>query len=178
MIEHKRNMLTDNPAYDGRAVANFVLDHCDLCGRKITNLSLQKVIFFCHAWSLIRLQKPLIRHSFEAWEYGPVLPYLYRSFKKFNRAPISGRAEFTDPRDGEKRVVEYAFDEASKSLLLEIVEFYTRLSPSALVRLSHIEGGPWHSAWYHEGTTNPGMKIDNNNIMMFYSKKQAALSTH
>ena len=75
--------------YDGRSIANFVLDFCERNGRTVTNLSLQKIVYFCHVWSLIELGKPLIRHKFEAWEYGPVLPYLYREFKGFDRSPIS-----------------------------------------------------------------------------------------
>jgi uncharacterized phage-associated protein len=165
-------------SHDGRAIANFVLDHCDRRGRSITNLSLQKVLYFCHVWSLIKLREPLIRHSFEAWEYGPVLPYLYRAFKNFDRSPIVGRAECIDPSDGKKQIVKYTFDSATEALLQEIAEFYTRLSASALVRLSHIEGGPWHSVWNHEGSANPGMKIDNTNILKFYSKAQSALTTH
>ena len=174
---NQEQFLMSEP-YDGRAIANFVLDHCDCRGRRISNLSLQKVLYFCHVWSLIRLRKPLIRHSFEAWEYGPVLPYLYRAFKNFDGSPIVGRAECIDPSDGEKRIVKYTFDPATAILLQEIVEFYTRLRASALVRLSHIEGGPWHSVWNHEGSANPGMKIDNTNIVEFYSKAQSALTTH
>ena len=59
--------------HDGRAVANFVLDHVDSSGVLVTPLALQKIVYFCHVWSLIELRRPLIRHSFEAWEHGPVL---------------------------------------------------------------------------------------------------------
>jgi len=164
------------PPYDGRAVANFVLDHCDRRDRGISNLSLQKVVYFCHVWSLIRLGKPLVRQAFEAWEFGPVLPYLYRSFRTFDRAPIVGRAELIDLNDGRRRVVGYDFDPSVYTLLREIVEFYSRMSASALVRVSHVEGGPWHSVWNHSGTSNPGMKIDNGSILTFYSKAQPPLS--
>ena len=75
-------------AHDGRAIANFILDYCDSRGSRVTNLALLKLVYFCHVWSLIKLGRPLVRHKFEAWELGPVLPYLYRAFKKFDRAPI------------------------------------------------------------------------------------------
>ena len=60
-------------SYDGRAVANFVLDFCDQHQRGITNLSLQKIVYFCHVWSLIEFDRPLVKQRFEAWQYGPVL---------------------------------------------------------------------------------------------------------
>lgn len=157
-------------AYDGRAIANFILDYCDSRGRRVTNLALLKIVYFCHVWSLVALGRPLVRHKFEAWEFGPVLPYLYRSFKNFDRLPIVGRAMGIDAVDGKQRVVGYNFNVGTDSLLREIVEFYSRLSAGALVELSHAEGGPWHSVWNHAGTVNPGMKIDDASIVEFYSK--------
>src|ERR1700751_4482366 len=96
--------------YDGRGIANFVLDFCEGQGRGVTNLALQKLVYFCHVWSLIELRRPLVRHKFEAWEFGPVLPYLYREFNSFDRTPILGRATRIDPTDGKHRIVGYAFD--------------------------------------------------------------------
>lgn len=156
--------------YDGRAIANFLLDFCDSRCRSVTNLALQKVLYFCHVWSLIELGRPLIRHKFEAWEFGPVLPYLYREFRSFDRSPIVGRAMRIDPRDGMRRVVAYDFDHKTDSLLHEIAGFYSRLRAGDLVELSHAEGGPWHSVWNHSGSVNPGMKIDDEKIIEFYSK--------
>lgn len=99
-----------------------------------------------------------------------MLPYLYRAFKNFDRSPILGRAMQIDLADGKQRVVIYAFDSDTDSLLKDIVEFYSRLSASILVELSHVEGGPWHSVWHHAGKINPGMKIDDIRITEFYSK--------
>lgn len=157
-------------AYDGRAIANYVLDFCDSRGRQVTNLALQKIVYFCHVWSLIELHRPLIRHKFEAWEFGPVLPYLYREFRNFDRSPIKGRATQIDPVDGQHRVVGYVLDSQTDSLLKEIVGFYSRLRASDLVELSHAEGGPWFHVWNHGGSVNPGMKIDDAEIVEFYSR--------
>lgn len=158
------------PGYDGRAIANFVLDFCDERQRRVTNLALQKIVYFCHVWSLIELRRPLIRHKFEAWEYGPVLPYLYREFKNYDRAPIVGRATKMDPVDGKYYLVRYDVDSQTDALIKEIADFYTRLRASDLVELSHAEGGPWHCVWNHGGKVNPGMQIDDVRIVEFYSK--------
>ena len=155
--------------HDGRAVANFVLDHADRLGAAQTNLSLQKVVYFCHVWSLIELNKPLIKQDFEAWEYGPVLQYLYREFKVFGSAVIRDRAHRLNPFTGNKEIVPYAFDEATFALLTRIVGFYGRLSGSLLVQLTHAEGGPWHKVWHQGGKVTPGMRIDNREIVRFYA---------
>ncbi|WP_157959874.1 Panacea domain-containing protein [Devosia submarina] len=142
----------------------------------MTNLALQKIVYFCHVWSLIGLRRPLIRHKFEAWEFGPVLPYLYREFKSFDRSPIKGRATEIDPQNGSKRIVSYSFGVETEKQLQEIVAFYSQMRPSDLVELSHVRGGPWHSTWNHGGNVNPGMKIDDSLIAAFYSKVSSPFS--
>lgn len=158
---------------DGRAIANFVLDLCEVEGRKITNLSLQKILFFCHAWSLVVLGRPLIKHQFEAWKFGPVLQYLYRDFKKFDCEPINSRAVKLDLSTGNEQIVPYEFDAETEDLLKKVIRFYSRLSAGTLVEMSHVEGGPWHEAWMYEGSVNPGMKINDQAIAKFYSNVRA-----
>ena len=62
------------------------------------------------------------------------------------------------------------FDSETDSLLMDKVSFYSRLTASDLVKLSHVDGGPWHKVWYHGGLVNPGMKIDDAEIYRFYSE--------
>lgn len=159
-------------AYDGRAVANFILDYCDQRGRAVTHTALQKLVYFCHAWSLVQLHRPLVKHKFEAWDFGPVLPYLYREFKNYDRAPVNIRATRIDHLDGSSRIVEYHFDSETAALLEQIVEFYSRMRATDLVQLSHVLGGPWDQIWNHAGPAKPGMKIDDVQIASFYSKAQ------
>lgn len=136
----------------------------------MTQLSLQKLVFFCHAWSLVELGSPLVKHQFEAWQYGPVLQYLYRDFKENESSPISTRAQKLNPETGEKVVVSYDLDEPTRLLLDRVISFYGRLRPGTLVELSHVEGGPWHEVWNHAGRVNPGMIISNESILDYYAK--------
>jgi uncharacterized phage-associated protein len=156
--------------YDGRAVANFVLDCCDKKGRQLNHTSLQKIVYFCHVWFLVRLRRPLIKHKFEAWEFGPVLPYLYREFKNYDRSPVTSRATQINPLDGTTRIVEHRFDLQTAALLEDVVEFYSRLRANDLTELSHVRGGPWDVVWNHAGSAKPGMKIDDVHIANFYSR--------
>jgi uncharacterized phage-associated protein len=158
--------------YDGKQIANFVLDYCDKKGKRVTNLSLQKIVYFCHVWSLIGLGRPLIRHRFEAWEHGPVLQYVYREFKEFGSEPIEGRAKKLDPHTGGDIVANYEFDAQTQELLERVIDFYSRLTAGQLVDLSHTPGGPWEKVWRHSGRVSPGMLISNEGIVEFYSRVQ------
>ncbi|MEZ0472665.1 Panacea domain-containing protein [Luteimonas salinilitoris] len=156
--------------FDGRAIANYVLDASEAAGRPVTNLGLQKLVYFCHAWSLTILGGPLIRHQFEAWQFGPVLQYLYRDFKIFDRKPITTRAQKLNPGTGFTDTVGYVLDEETAGLLEKVVGFYGRLSAGTLVELSHAEGSPWDHVWRHEGRVNPGMRISDELIRQYYSR--------
>lgn len=165
-------------SHDGRAVANLILDLCSRQGRRVTNLALQKIVYFCHVWSLIDLGKPLVKHSFEAWQFGPVLQYLYREFKQFEDKPISSRAMRINPVSGQREQVPCEFDSETQLLIERVTEFYSRLPAGELVELSHAAGGPWHNVWNHGGSVNPGMKIDNDHIESFYKKAVPPYSLH
>lgn len=155
---------------DGRAVANFVIDVCAQNGVSLTNLSLQKIVYFAHVWSLVLLGKPLVKHQFEAWKHGPVLQYLYQHFKSFDRQPIDRAATRLDPYSGKEVKVEQDFDADTETLLHKVVEHYSRFTAGYLVEISHERGGPWETVWNHKHIVNPGMKISNKDIVEFYSK--------
>jgi uncharacterized phage-associated protein len=155
--------------YDAREVANFILDRCDALGREVSNLSLQKIVYFCHVWTLIALQRPLIREEFEAWELGPVMPYLYREFKVFGDSRITRRASKLDRSNGQRVLAQYKFDDEIQTLLTEVVSSYSGLSPYQLVQISHVKGGPWNQVWNHGERINAGMRISNALISEFYS---------
>lgn len=55
-------------AYDPRAVANLLLDEADQRGTKVTNLALQKLLYFAHGIHLTQTKQPLLTGYFEAWQ--------------------------------------------------------------------------------------------------------------
>jgi len=156
--------------YDGRAIANHLLDVADKEGIEISNLALQKILFFCHVWNLVDTGEPLIKNQFEAWQHGPVLQYLYRQFRSNESAPIKNRATGLNASTGAQEIVKCDLPDSIKQRLSNVLNFYGRLKPWDLVDLSHVSGGPWDKVWNHEGKVNPGMKIQNEVIQKFYSK--------
>ncbi|KAJ56145.1 hypothetical protein ACMU_10345 [Actibacterium mucosum KCTC 23349] len=155
--------------YDARLIANIVLDEAESQGHPLSNLALQKVMFFCHAWHLVDTGKPLIKHEFEAWQHGPVLQFIYRQFKESESRPIRTRAKKLNPLNGRHEVAQGEIDSSTRARIRKVVGFYGRLEPWDLVDLSHVEGGPWHSVWNNAQRVNPGMKISHNAIREFYS---------
>ncbi len=47
----------------------------------ITTMKLQKLVYYCQAWSLAWDGKPLFEEDFQAWANGPVCPQLFEHHK-------------------------------------------------------------------------------------------------
>ena len=81
-----------------------------------------------------------------------------------------------DRATGQIRDAQYNFPFDVISLLKDITDFYSSIRAGYLVELSHVEGGPWHAVWNHKGKVNPGMKIEDSDILNFYSSAPAPFS--
>jgi uncharacterized phage-associated protein len=134
--------------YDARDIANFMLNSAERRGLEVTNLGLQKLLYFAHGWFYAIYEQPLIRNKFEAWQYGPVQRVLYDQFKVFHDRPIKGmRAAFLDPMTGQKVIRQPSIDPEHAHLIESILDKYSRYTASQLVDESHAEDGPWEFVW-------------------------------
>lgn len=130
-------------AYDPRAIANLMLDDAQHRGIKISNLALQKLLYFAHGIYLTQNKCPLVSGYFEAWQYGPVHPAVYRAFKDSGADAITMRAVARDPLTGKARDLPLPNNEDVAELISDVVRRYGKLSPGRLVDLSHAKGAPW-----------------------------------
>lgn len=121
-----------------------MLDEADRHGRGITNLALQKLLYFAHALFLIERKRPLVSGYFEAWEYGPVHPAVYQAFKTAKDKPITFRASQRDIVTGTARPLPVLTESEVVSHVVRIISQYGSMTPSQLVNISHAKGAPWH----------------------------------
>ena len=129
--------------YDPRAVANLLLDLAQEDGLAISNLALQKLLYFAHAHFLIRTEKPLVQGGFEAWTYGPVHPAVYQAFKAEGDRPITMRAQGRNVMTGESRSLPAPADPEVRRHIRDVLRAYGHLPPGRLVDISHAPKGPW-----------------------------------
>jgi uncharacterized phage-associated protein len=134
------------PPYDPRAVANLLLDLAegdDDGALPITNLALQKLLYFAHGHFLIRTGRPLVTGAFEAWTYGPVHPAVYQAFKGEVDRPIQTRAVSRNVISGATSPLPNPDDGEVRRHLRDVLRAYGHLSPGRLVDISHAPRGPW-----------------------------------
>jgi uncharacterized phage-associated protein len=145
--------------HDVRAIANFVLDLADRSGHSLTNMALNKLVYFAYEEYLLKTEKKLTNAKIEAWDHGPVFRELYNSFKIAGDARIRFRAEKINPVDGVKSVCELSADDELLQSLQSSVGKLISYSASRLRNLSHLPGSPWDKVWNHSGHANAGMQI-------------------
>jgi uncharacterized phage-associated protein len=135
--------MPESPPYDPRAVANLLLDTADSFGIDVSNLALQKLLYFAHAHFLIETGTPLVQGAFEAWTNGPVHPAIYQSFKAAGREPIRIRATRRNIMTGEIRPLVPPCHPDVRRHIRKVLDAYGHLSPGLLVAISHAPRGPW-----------------------------------
>src|SRR3989344_7540784 len=94
----------------------------------ITNLKLQKMLYFAQAYYLSKIGKPLFSDPIEAWEYGPVVADVYRKFKSHGSNPIINENDKSTLSEGDKEIVKRVWDTFgaySASRLVDIAHAHT-----------------------------------------------------
>ncbi len=130
---------------DALDVANFFIEMTNADDEGcMTNLKLNKLVYFAQAWSLAKLGRPLFEEDAQAWQHGPVIPSVYRAFSPCGRERISETAgEYDDSK----------YSEEERDLLLDVTEKYCSYSALGLRDLTHKKGSAW-SQTYSEAKTN------------------------
>ena len=59
----------------------------------ISNLKLQKLLYYAQGYHLAIYDKPLFNEDIEAWLHGPVCPEVYRKYKSNKENPIFAPSE-------------------------------------------------------------------------------------
>jgi len=143
--------------YDARHIANWFIQRAkkDDCGLTITQLL--KLVYIAHGWHLGALGAPLISNRIEAWQYGPVIPEVYKTFREDN-GPTQYKPDF-EP--------EISSDDTT-SILNYVYDNYGKMGAKQLSDLTHEQDSPWHITVVRYGYFTP---ISNEAIRSHYSNK-------
>lgn len=152
--------MTPQTPYDARAVCNLLLDIAADDSVDVSNLALQKLLYFSHSLYLISSKRPLVSGYFEAWKHGPVHPAAYEAFKAAGANPIDFRAQRKDPLSGESKPLLSIEDPEVSRLLKWVMSSYGRLTPGRLVEISHAKDAPWDAVlWTSRAQVAFGARI-------------------
>lgn len=124
---------------------------CQTSGWALSNLHLQKILYIAHMLYMGQSRERLIvGDEFEAWDYGPVLPSIYREVSAYGPNPI--RNGFNDVPDIHGPEAQ-AIDDAVQRL--------ARVSPFRLVEMVHDNKSAWSQVYdpYFRGMQIPDAMV-------------------
>lgn len=118
--------------YPASSIAVFIINWCVDHKYQITNLKLQKLLYFLQGQFAKKVNGArLISDDFFAWQLGPVIPSVYREYSVFSSSQI--------PKQNQT----YMQIQAKHAQILDaILNDYAKLSTWTLVKKTH-EEDPW-----------------------------------
>jgi uncharacterized phage-associated protein len=166
--------------YEARKICNFLLANFDAVEFDLTNLRVNKLLFFIQAGALRQMPEGLIRNHFEAWQYGPVIKPVFDAFKVHKENPITGPAEFLDYASGQRIPVPYDdIRDDHRKIIVREFNAYSRFTTGQLVSLSHETNGPWdivYKAHLADPTLSP--RIPNQLIRRHFAGEEKSTVRH
>lgn len=125
--------------YSAITIANYIINKCTEDQQPISNLQLQKILYYIQCDSL-RQGTPAFDDIIEAWQFGPVVPNVYYTFCGFGAMKIKLKFKET-------------IDDTLRAIINKIVDVKRMLDPWILVEEIHAKGKAWAEV-YNDGAGN------------------------
>ncbi|MBF0488293.1 MAG: SocA family protein [Nitrospirae bacterium] len=108
-------------------IADYFLSKAEDDEELLSNLKLQKLMYYAQGLYLITNGQPLFSENIEAWTYGPVVPDLYHKHKNYGAGGIPAPTDFDHNK----------INRQDCEFLNEIYEVFGQYSALRLKELSH-----------------------------------------
>nr|DAU87370.1 MAG TPA: hypothetical protein [Caudoviricetes sp.] len=143
--------------YSALDIAEYIVNRCALGEDPISNLQLQKILYYIQLNFLKRFNRCAFNDKIEAWRHGPVVKDVYKRYNIFGRHCI---IPFVANDNSSK------FKSQDKEFIDQVIDVCTRLEPWELVDRSHTKGGPWDQTF--DGTFDKEIPVE---VMREYVQK-------
>jgi uncharacterized phage-associated protein len=104
--------------YEAKDIARYVVFYCHKYRYPISNLKLQKILYFIQAYFLVKANKPCFSDVIEAWDYCPIVPSVFEEYKIFGSLNIpctDDGSEFRYIKDDDYDLLNRILSEVSKN---------------------------------------------------------------
>ena len=139
-------------------VANRFFDLAASQTRYLTQMQLQKLVYFSHGWHLTIYDTGLTIDEPEAWDYGPLYGDLWIATRKYGNSPVIEKIRKRDLPPSVTQLTEgdsssnHEFCHASlninqQQLVQRVFEIYGNLGAFDLSALTHQYGTPWYKVY-------------------------------
>lgn len=149
--------------YNAIDIANYCIWYYS-CELKvfISNLKLQKVLYFLQAEFLVSTGKPLFKEKLIAWDFGAIVKEVYDKFKIYGSSSIyfSKNSEISKSR--------FKIRNKDKEIINEVLKELKSYSSFELTEIN-LSQTPWINAYYKRyGKIFSDIEIDLNELKEFF----------
>lgn len=154
--------------YKAISVAKYIINYSNSINSPISNLKLQKLLYYVQAAFLVEDDKKCFDDEIVAWAFGPVVPEVYQVYRVCGRRNIPQQDDEKEAYlDFNKMKIAYrnvqAIKEHDAEIIRKVVESYAEIkNPYELVRKTH-EESPWENTEINE-------EISCKKIKQFYTE--------
>ena len=158
--------------YNVLDVCRHVINYSNNQDYGISNLKLQKVLYFIQAYFLISTPEACFVEQIEAWDFGPIVPEVYNEYKQYGSGDIpyiTSYIQFDEEDIWNSARIDFSdniISDDDKKLIDMVVDKFSEYSATDLVTLTHRQA-PWKYA-YVRGMNNA---IKNESIKEYFSGK-------
>jgi len=139
------------------AIANELLRLVGEQDKQLTNMQLQKLVFLAHGYCLAVLGRPLHFHNTHAWQWGPVIPKLYKALQRYGSDFVTEPLQTNDAVNPDSEEAE---------IIQAVLDQYGHYTGGQLSALTHRPNTPWSQTWAREKFA----VIDNELIRRYYRR--------
>lgn len=135
-------------------VSRYVINFSNRENYGVSNLKLQKLLYFIQAYFLMtnKNAKPCFSEKIEAWDFGPVVPVAYHEYKQYVSTDIPSVKSYVDfdvCDPWKSSIIEYddnCISQEDKKLIETVVTKLSKFSATDLVNITHNQA-PWKDVY-------------------------------
>lgn len=143
-------------------VAKFIIGYSKHKNYSISNLKLQKILYFIQSDYIANKSQLCFKDKIEAWDFGPVISSIYNKYKIYGSAEI--------PNEEYESAIKELSDEDIKRISA-MIDMCSKYSASKLVTITHKQE-PWRNA-YKQYENN---EITPRAIKEYYERRNQSLN--
>lgn len=103
-----------NTEYEVIDVCRHIIEYCNKKNYRISNLRLQKILYFSQKYFIRFCGRKLFHENIEAWAFGPVIPAAYSEYKHFGAGEIIWDDKKGDIKSKDAMILNSIVDSLSK----------------------------------------------------------------
>lgn len=131
---------------------------------RITNLKLQKLLYYAQGISLAMYNTPLFVEDIEAWQHGPVVREVYNRYSTFKGRPI----EIQTNNEDEQLITELEQNKVANEILNTTYKNFAIYTAWRLRNMTHEDGSPWDVTQKEKGLYET---IDRDEIRDYFERE-------